>query len=468
MVRFRSLRRGKWPPRRSKGDCPRSRFPCSHSADLSRRLPAPHVLPSQHDEAFETEGTKSLAANRTDVCAGHRCHTLNSGFGLRTDPWQQYLTANSDRLSHFGHRMSLFLQTLVLRGILFREQEHRQERIGVAMTLWPTGRNDEKKRMKSRLATSMRSAFLRMNSGDRILVSMLVAVIVTSLSLKARAQDESAHTGGPASLILAAESASSAPRAQSDLVEFEKMTWVEMKSALAAGKTTALIYTGGVEERGPQNANGGHNLIAHATVEAIARKLGNAIFLPVLPYTPNDAESIPGTIGITNELLAAMLERIAEQAALNGFRNVILMGDHGGGQPQVYEEVAKKLDGTLSGGARVFYCDQVYRPANDAFDQYLTQHGYPLGLHGYLFDTSEMMYLDKDNTWVRRDLVSSAVGDPVVGHTAGDGKAQFGPHSPQNGILGDARRSTAELGKRAFDMKVDFAVRQIRSLLSTS
>jgi uncharacterized damage-inducible protein DinB len=34
--------------------------------------------------------------------------------------------------------MSLFLQTLVLRGILFREQEHRQERIGVGMTLWPT------------------------------------------------------------------------------------------------------------------------------------------------------------------------------------------------------------------------------------------------------------------------------------------------------------------------------------------
>jgi creatinine amidohydrolase/Fe(II)-dependent formamide hydrolase-like protein len=267
--------------------------------------------------------------------------------------------------------------------------------------------------------------------------------------------------GGTASLILAAGSARAAPRAQADLVEFEKMTWVEVKSALAAGKTTALIYTGGVEERGPQDANGGHNLMAHATVEAIARELGNAIFLPVLPYTPNDAESIPGTIGITNELLAAMLERITEQAILNGFRNVILMGDHAGGQPQVYEEVAKKLD--ARDGARVFYCDQVYRAANDAFDQYLAQHGYPLSLHGGIPDTSEMMYLDKDNTWVRRDLVSSAVGDPVV-----DGKAQFGPHSPQNGILGDARRSTAELGKRAFDMKVDFAVRQIRSLLPTS
>jgi len=55
------------------------------------------------------------------------------------DSWQQYLTANSDRLSHFGHRMSLFLQTLILRGISFREQEHHQERVGVGMTLWPKG-----------------------------------------------------------------------------------------------------------------------------------------------------------------------------------------------------------------------------------------------------------------------------------------------------------------------------------------
>ena len=274
---------------------------------------------------------------------------------------------------------------------------------------------------------------------------------------------------GAASLILtagsahAAQAAQATPCPQTDQVEFEKMTWVEVKCAIAAGKTTALIYTGGVEERGPQNANGGHNVIAHATAEAIARKLGNAIFLPVLPYTPNDAESIPGTIGITNELLAAMLERIAQQAALNGFRNIIIMGDHGGGQPQVYQEVARKLDGELSGSARVFYCDQVYRPANDAFDQYLAQHGYPIGLHGYLFDTSELMYLDKGNTWVRRNLVPSAVGDPVV-----NGKPQFGPHSPQNGILGDARRSTAELGKHAIDMKVEFAVKQIRSLLPSS
>ncbi|MBV9723573.1 MAG: creatininase family protein [Gammaproteobacteria bacterium] len=263
--------------------------------------------------------------------------------------------------------------------------------------------------------------------------------------------------GGIASAMLAAPPACAAPCAQTDLVEFEKMTWVEVKCAIAAGKKTALIYTGGVEERGPQNANGGHNLVAHATVEAIARKLGNALYLPVLPYTPNDAEAIPGTIGITNDLLAAMLERLTEQAFLNGFHRVILMGDHAGGQPEVYQQVANKLNARY-GALRVFYCDQVYRPANDAFDQYLAQHGYPAGLHGYLFDTSEMMYLDKDNTWVRRDLVPSALGDPVI-----DGKVLVGPQSPYNGIQGDARRSTLELGKLAIDMKVDYAVRQICS-----
>src|SRR5437762_3710890 len=102
------------------------------------------------------------------------------------------------------------------------------------------------------------------------------------------------------------------------------------------------------------------------------------------------------------------------------------MGDNAGGQPEVYEGLTKKLNARYA-ALGVFYCDQVYRAANDAFDQYLAQHGYPPGLHGYLYDTSQMMYLDKDNTWVRRDLVSSAVGDPVV-----DGKVQIGPRSEEH------------------------------------
>jgi creatinine amidohydrolase len=98
-----------------------------------------------------------------------------------------------------------------------------------------------------------------------------------------------------------APSASSAvgegTRPRAEQVEFEMMTWPEVKAALASGKTTALFYTGGTEQRGPQNVNGGHNLMAKATVKAIAQRLGNAIAMPVLPYTPNmRAPSCPGRL----------------------------------------------------------------------------------------------------------------------------------------------------------------------------
>ena len=73
--------------------------------------------------------------------------------------------------------------------------------------------------------------------------------------------------------------------------------------------------------------------MARETVKAIALKLGNAIAMPVLPYTPNNASAaLPGTIGLTPEILTAVIERISEQTIVNGFKNVILMGDHGGGQ----------------------------------------------------------------------------------------------------------------------------------------
>src|SRR5260370_13310197 len=73
------------------------------------------------------------------------------------------------------------------------------------------------------------------------------------------------------------------------LVDFEMMTWPEVKAALAAGKTTALVYTGGTEQRGPQNVNGGHTLMARATVTAIALQLRNAGAEPGLPYSPHPA-----------------------------------------------------------------------------------------------------------------------------------------------------------------------------------
>jgi creatinine amidohydrolase len=248
------------------------------------------------------------------------------------------------------------------------------------------------------------------------------------------------------------------------LVEFEMMTWPEVKQALADGKTTALFYTGGTEQRGPQNVNGGHTLMAKATVKAIALKLGNAIAMPVLAYTPNNASAdLPGTIGLTPEILSIILTRVTEQAIATGFKNVILMGDHGGGQPAAYRVVADSLNAKYSPqGIHVYFCDEVYKKAQDDFDKWLLANGYPISTHAGIPDTSEMLYLGGDLGWVRKDLIPTAVGNPVLPRGA---RRDTTVPRVNNGISGDARRSTAELGKMAFDIKVKYAVRQIQSLV---
>jgi len=189
--------------------------------------------------------------------------------------------------------------------------------------------------------------------------------------------------------------------------------------------------------------------------------------MPVLPFTPNNASAeLPGTIGLTNEILAAVLERVSEQAIITGFRNVILMGDHGGGQPNVFRAVAKKIDDKYAPqGIHVYYCDDVYFKAGRDFDAWLTSQGYPHSTHGGIPDTSEMMYLGGD-IWVRKDLIPTALGDPPP--PAGQSQAERSAPRINNGITGDARRSSAALGKMLFDMKVDYAAKQIQGFLGQS
>ena len=165
---------------------------------------------------------------------------------------------------------------------------------------------------------------------------------------------------------------------------------------------------------------------------------------------------------MTGDILAAVLERITEQSIATGFKNVVLMGDHGGGQPNAYKAVATKLDSAYAAkGIHVYYCGDVYTKAQADFDKWLADNGYPVSSHAGIPDTSEMMYLG-GGEWVRLDLVATAVGDLVA--------ARGTPPDPNvkrvnNGITGDARRSSKELGKRAFDNKVDNAVRQIKTFI---
>ena len=265
-----------------------------------------------------------------------------------------------------------------------------------------------------------------------------------------------------------------------DRVDLELMTWVEVKDAIARGKTTALIFNGGTETRGPQAVNGGHTLVAHAKVVAIARELGNAIAAPVLPFSPNNASpELPGTIGLSTDTFKEINKEVAEQLIRNGFKNVVIMGDHGGGQKQL-GEVATELDAKYGPqGIRVVYCSDAYEKSNADYDAWLEKNGYSPGGHASINDTSEMMYLEPaKDAWVRSDKLPEAVGVPrgprAPRPSPGDPTAAAAtpatppaPRPPSNGVQGDGRRSTAELGKYGYDIHVSESVEQIKKLLST-
>jgi len=119
----------------------------------------------------------------------------------------------------------------------------------------------------------------------------------------------------------------------------------------------------------------------------------------------------------------------------------------------------------------VYFCDEVYAKAQGDFDKWLQEHGYPSSSHAGIPDTSTMLYLGGDKGWVRKDLIPTAEGDPVPppgqrGRGRGQAPDPNAPPRKNNGISGDARRSTAALGKMAFDIKVDYAVKQIQGFLA--
>ena len=127
------------------------------------------------------------------------------------------------------------------------------------------------------------------------------------------------------------------PLTPPDTVWLEEMTWMDVRDAMKAGKKTVIISTGGMEPNGPWLALGKHNYVLRANCDAIARKLGNAVCAPIVPFVPEGAHEpagghmrTVGTISLKEETFAALLTDIVTSYKVHGFENIILIGDSGG------------------------------------------------------------------------------------------------------------------------------------------
>jgi creatinine amidohydrolase len=230
-------------------------------------------------------------------------------------------------------------------------------------------------------------------------------------------------------------------------VYIEDLTWTELRDLIASGKTTAIVPVGGTEQNGPHMAIGKHNVRVKLLAGRIAAGLGNALVAPVLPYVPEGALDpptghmrFPGTITVPQDAFDKVIEYAARSLARHGFRDIVLIGDHGSYQKDLAAVATRLNREWAKTPARAHAIQEYYDESAHGFAKLLERSGYPageIGTHAGLADTSLMMALDPG--LVRGDRLRPGEGDN-----------------------GDPSRASAALGTQGVELIVTKTIEAIR------
>lgn len=239
-------------------------------------------------------------------------------------------------------------------------------------------------------------------------------------------------------------------------VDLKDMTWVEVRTALAAGFTTVIVPTGGIEQNGPHMILGKHDYIVGQAADKIALAVGHALVAPIVTYVPEGEYEpptghmrFPGTIGVPEPVFAGVLDGIARSLKAGGFKTIVFIGDHGGSQP-AQAAVAQKLTTAWSReGVKVASIDAYYD--DKAQITRLLAEGQSLetiGQHASLIDTSELLSVNPKGVDLTRYRAISAASEAT-------------------GVSGDPSAASGERGASLLEMRIKAATAAIKALVAT-
>jgi len=218
-----------------------------------------------------------------------------------------------------------------------------------------------------------------------------------------------------------------------DTVLMEEMTWPEITNAMKAGKTTVILPAGGLEATGPFITLDKHQNMLRGSTDMIARKLGNALIAPVVRYVPPDDGQRGPYVGDFNISLAAYksaLTDICTALKVDGFKEIILIGDHQGaqrGMKEVAEELGQKWG---NGPSRVRFIPEYY-DRQAVYEYFRTKLGITEGRGGFgdnYYNTSILMAVNPESARLKErteaeQLTVNGVNLKPIEKTIANGKA---------------------------------------------
>lgn len=251
-------------------------------------------------------------------------------------------------------------------------------------------------------------------SMNRTCLSLTAAVLAITLAEAAAAQQfptgkERVERQGEQAGQLLTYYEMPRPMEAADEVWISKMTWLEVRDALAAGKTTVIIPVGAVDQNGPYLVMNKHEVTLGQVCEGSARKLGNALCAPTVDFgrqgdidPPSGQMRYSGVISVREETFAMLIDDIASSLRQHGFTNIFFITDKGTNESDL-RAIAQRLNDRWQGvGAKAYYIDEQYTRRGRRDEIFLKD---ALGIeepkndghHDNLVQTSLLFLADPDN-----------------------------------------------------------------------
>jgi creatinine amidohydrolase len=245
-------------------------------------------------------------------------------------------------------------------------------------------------------------------------------------------------------------------------IRMEEMNWPDVRQAVAAGFTTAVVAVGSTEQHGPHLPTMTDARIGDAVAHRVAQKLGNALQARTIPVGVSDHHLAFGaTISLQPETLRLIVRDYVDSLVCDGFQRIVFLPFHGGN----FLPVAQAIEDASTAHPDIditAYTDLL------GLVGFLTEtsavfgiSGEESGAHAGESETSLMMALEP--SLVAQDRLAPGYIGPMGEKEVLVVLEEGMPTLTENGVIGDPRKASAEKGEVYLERLADFLVAETRA-----